>query len=202
MAVIQRVVNCNNQKIRAFMSSTLPTAAVTNRIVTSANMANVAYTIAAQPYCPSKITFTVTASGTADTMGTIALVGTDIFGVAQSETITPVAGSTVTSTKYYKTVTSATQTGWTIDAGAGNDTIVIGVPATCGIVCNGLPVSIYVITGNVWINPSTTAVADTTAIPLIAGDCVENLVVSNTLSLISDGSGGTFYAFVYEPVKY
>jgi len=198
MAVIQRVIDAGFRKPLKAFQGTLHTAASTNRIVTSANMANVAYTIAAQPYCPSKITFTVTAGGTADTMGTIALVGTDIFDVAQSETITPVAGSTVTSTKYYKTVTSATQSGWVINpTGPSNDTIVVGVPATGGLYTKGYPLTVGVITGNIWLNPTTTAVADVTSVPFIAGDTIQNMVV-DTLSLISDSSGGTFYAIVWD----
>lgn len=200
MAVIQRVISCNQQKVKAIVSSTLHTAADTDRIVTTTNMKVGAYTVAAQPYCPSLITVTTTASGTADTQGTVVVVGTDIFGKAITDTITPVAGSTVSGTKYFKTVTSVTGVGWVIDAGAGNDTIVVGVPASGGLYTRGLPVTISIITGNAWINPLTTAVADTTAIPLIAGDTVENLVVppSSALSIISDNSGGSFHAIVWD----
>lgn len=197
MAVIQRSIDCNNQKIKAFLSMTLNTAAVADRIVGSTNMKVGSYTVAAQPYCPSLITVATTASGTADTQGTITVTGTDIFGTVLTDTITPVAGTTVTGTKYFKTVTSVVGAGWVIDVGAGNDTIVVGVPASGGLYTRGYPVTVGIITGNVWINPTTTAVANTTSIPLIAGDIVQNLSV-DTLSLISDGSGGTFYAIVWD----
>jgi hypothetical protein len=200
MAVIQRVLSCNNQKIKAFVSSTLHTGAAADRIVTSANMKVGSYTVAAQPYCPSLITVATTAVGTADTQGTITITGTDIFGITRTDTIIPVAGSTVTGTIYFKTITSVVGAGWVIDVGDGNDTIVVGVPASGGLYTRGLPVTVGIITGNVWINPTTTAVANTTSLPFIAGDLIENLVVpgNTALSLISDGSGGTFYAIVWE----
>lgn len=199
MAVIQRVISANGQKIKAKIGlGTLHTAADPDKIVTTTNMKVGTYTVAAQPYCPSVITVTVTASGTADTLGTITVVGTDIYNRAQSDVIIPVAGSAVSGTKVFKTVTSVTGAGWVIDAGSGNDAIIVGVPASGGIEAKGFNVTLGVITGNVWINDSAVAVADATSIPLIAGDVVENLLVSDTLSLISDGSGGTFYAIVWD----
>ena len=200
MAVTQRVLSCNNQKAKAILQGTLHTAAETDRIVATTNMKVGAYDLAAQPYCPSFITVTTTASGTADTQGTITVVGTDIFGTTRTDTIVPVAGTTVSGTIYFKTVTSVTGAGWVIDAGAGNDTIVVGVPASGGLYTRGLPVTVGVITGNFWFNPITTAVADTTAIPLIAGDTLENIIPAgnSALSIISDSSGGTFYAIVWD----
>lgn len=109
------------------------TAAVTNRIVASANMKVGAYTIAnASPVWAggALITATATAGDTADTMGTLAVVGKDLFGLPLTETLTPVAGSTVTGTKIFRSVTSVTGAGWVIDAvEATNDTIVVGVAA-------------------------------------------------------------------------
>jgi len=197
MAVTQRVLDFGFHKPLAILQGTLHTAADTDRIVATTNMKVGAYDLAAQPYCPSLITVTTTASGTADTQGTITVVGTDIFDVAQTDVIIPVAGSTVSGVKYFKKVTSVTGAGWVIDAGAGNDTIVVGVPASGGLYTKGYPVTVGIITGNVWMNPLATAVADTTAIPYIAGDTVMNQVV-DTLSLISDGSGGTFYAIIMD----
>jgi hypothetical protein len=98
-----------------------------DKVVTTANMKNGAYTIAAQPAAPCRITATVTAAGAADTMGNLLIVGTDRDGNALSETIIPVAGSTVSTVNVFKTVTSATGAGWTI--GEGNDTITIGIGA-------------------------------------------------------------------------
>lgn len=100
---------------------------VANRIVTSTNMKVGAYTVAAQPIAPCLLSVTVTAVGTADTMGTITFVGTDIDGAALTEVVTPIAGSTVYTTNEFASVTSATGAGWVIDAGLGNDTLTIGV---------------------------------------------------------------------------
>lgn len=102
-----------------------------DRIVTTANMKNTTtYTIAAQPDVPRNITVTHTAVGAVDTLGTIAVVGTDANDAALSETLTPSNGVTVSGTKAFKTVTSAIGTGWII--GEGNDTITIGVGAVVG----------------------------------------------------------------------
>lgn len=105
------------------------TAIVTNKIVTSTNMKVGTYTIAAQPVSPALLSFTVTTVSGADTMGTIAVVGTNIYGVAQSETVTHVSGSTVYTSKVYAAVTSLTGAGWVVNTTA--DTIIVG---TAGIV--------------------------------------------------------------------
>lgn len=109
------------------------TAAVTNRIVTSVNMKVGAYTIAnASPVWAggALITVTHTAVGTADTLGTIVIVGKGLHGEALTETITPLSGTVATGTKHFRSVTSATGAGWVIDAVEGTeDTIVIGVAA-------------------------------------------------------------------------
>ena len=112
------------------------TAAVTDRFVTSTNMANGAYTVAnASPVWQGGcfVTATITAATGNDTPGTLTLVGTDLAGNAQTEVLTLVAASTATSSKVYRTVTSATQAGWVITG--GNDTIVVGCAAgsiACG----------------------------------------------------------------------
>ena len=105
------------------------TPIVSNKIVASTNMKVGTYTIAAQPVSPALLSFAVTTVSGADTMGTIAVVGTDIYGAAQSETITPVSGSTVYTTKVYATVTSLTGAGWVVNTTA--DTIIVG---TAGII--------------------------------------------------------------------
>lgn len=96
-----------------------------DKVVVSANMKNGAYVIAAQPVVPCLLSVKVTAAGAADTMGTIAFIGTDINGAALTETVTPIAGQTVYTTKEFASVTSATGAGWVI--GEGNDTVEIGV---------------------------------------------------------------------------
>ncbi len=104
------------------------TAAVTNRIVTSTNMSLTTYTIAnASPAWSggALITVTHTTVAGADTLGTLVLVGKDLHGAAITETLTPVADSTVTGTKVFRSVTSATSLGWVATSTA--DTIVIGV---------------------------------------------------------------------------
>jgi hypothetical protein len=104
------------------------TAAVTNRLVTSVNMKVGAYTIANSGVATWSagflVTVTHTAVGAVDTLGTIAIVGKDMAGATQTETITPSNGVTVTGTKIFRSVTSATGAGWVI--AEGNDTIVIG----------------------------------------------------------------------------
>jgi len=99
-----------------------------DKIVTTADMKVGTYTIAAQPAVPCLLNVTVTTVGTADTMGTIDFVGTDINDAVITETVTPVSGSTVYTTKEFKTVTSATGVDWVIDGVEGTkDTITIGV---------------------------------------------------------------------------
>jgi len=102
-------------------------------LMASTDMANAAYTLSAQPAKAGVITATVTATSTADTMGTLALVGT-YNGVSQSETLTPVAGQRVQSVKTYDAngVTSITGSGWT--AAAGADKITFGVGPAGGYV--------------------------------------------------------------------
>lgn len=107
------------------------TAAVTNRIVSSANMKVGTYTIAnASPGWQggAYLTLTHTTVATTDTLGTVTIVGKDIYGTTITEVITPVADTPVTSTKVYCSVTSATGAGW-VKQGATEDTIVIGVAA-------------------------------------------------------------------------
>lgn len=106
------------------------TAAVADRIVASANMKVGAYTIANASAVWEggfKVTLTHTAVNAADTLGTVAIVGKDLFNNTITETITPVDGQAVTGTKIFRSITSATGAGWVI--GGGNDTITIGVAA-------------------------------------------------------------------------
>jgi hypothetical protein len=117
------------------LSST--TAAVTIRIVVSTNMANGAYSIANSGLAPwsqggFQLTLTHTTVAGTDTLGTIAVVGVGIDGVAKTETLVPVADSTVTGVNIYRSITSMTQAGWTAVSTA--DTIVAGVAAGA-IVC-------------------------------------------------------------------
>lgn len=97
-------------------------------IVTSTNMKVGAYTVAAQPKSACRISILATAGDTADTMGTVTIVGTDTVGDALTETVTPIAGTTVYTVGHFSTITSVTGAGWVIDAVEGtNDTIKVGV---------------------------------------------------------------------------
>lgn len=95
-------------------------------------------------------------NGTADTLGTLTIVGTDISGIKLSETFTVATGTTA-GTKAFKTVTSvtgaggvATDGGDTITVGHGNR---IGLPITLsgstGLILStlGTTVGVYPTTG-------------------------------------------------------
>jgi hypothetical protein len=111
-----------------------PDLADDDLIVTSTNMKVGSYTIAAQPDIPRNITVTATAGGTADTMGTITITGTNYSDEEISEEIIPVAGSTVAGALAFKTVSSVVGAGWVIDgSGATNDTIVVGTGNKLGL---------------------------------------------------------------------
>lgn len=118
--------------------------AISNRIVASADMKVGAYTIAAQPYVPSKITLKHTATDTVDTLGTVVISGDDADDRTISETLTPVSGATVTSVNTYKKIVSVTGAGWVIDAVDGSeDKIEVGTAAvskTSGYFISGLHV--------------------------------------------------------------
>lgn len=96
----------------------------TDKLLESTNMKVGAYTLIAQPDIPSRISFTHVSVGATDTLGTLVVVGVS-GGVSVTETVTPVADSTVYSDRFYTEVTSVTGAGWGISA--GNDTLTIGV---------------------------------------------------------------------------
>ena len=135
--------------------------AVTNRFVTSVNMANGNYTLAntTMPTTPGarRLVATITGVTGNDTPGTIAITGTDLRGAAQTETLALVAGGTATSAKFWVTVTQITQAGWTING--GNDTIVIGCEA--GSTFLDSPGQLYAIVVNTTA-AGTVSVADST----------------------------------------
>jgi hypothetical protein len=102
-------------------------------IVTTANCANAAFTIAAQPNTTRQITATVTKVDVLDTLGVLTIVGTNGLDVAQTEVLTLIEGRAQGSMAF-KTITSVTQSGWTI-GGTTADTIVIGTaPVGLGFV--------------------------------------------------------------------
>lgn len=170
-----------------FYSLGTPVVADDDKITVSVDMKVGSYTIAAQPDVPRNITVTVTAGGTADTMGTITVTGTNVLNQTISEVITPVAGSAIAGLKAFKTVTSVVGAGWVIDAVEGTkDTIKVGIGTALGL-------PIKVATGDVLLSVLGTAVVVPT---LAVGSLVENCTV--------DASSGTyngskaFYAIVVE----
>jgi hypothetical protein len=102
--------------------------ATANRFVVSTNMIVGAYSLAATTMpTPGARHVTIThtqVGGVTDTLGTIAVVGTDMDGNVISESITPLSGTVATGLLWFKTVTSITGVGWVINT--GNDTIVAG----------------------------------------------------------------------------
>lgn len=111
------------------------TAAVTDRFVTSVDMKVGAYTLAnagAMPTAGARhVTVIRTAVDTADTGGTIVVVGKNLSGETITETLTVGAhGATVAGTKWFASIASVTGAGWVIDAAEGSkDTIVVGCGA-------------------------------------------------------------------------
>jgi hypothetical protein len=116
-----------------------PGLAVANRYVTDVAMKVGSYTLANNaPADELARNVTVTHStqgGTADTLGTIAISGTDIEGNAISEVITPVAGDVAVGVKAFKTLTGVVGAGWAIDAGGtpAADHITVGFGNKIGL---------------------------------------------------------------------
>jgi hypothetical protein len=106
-------------------------AADDDYVLTTANMANGAYALTKTDMPTSgarklSVIRTVT-NASADTPGTITVVGRALSGQSQTEIITPGAnGVTVWSTKFYAGTVSLTQAGWVV-GGADPDTIIVGV---------------------------------------------------------------------------
>lgn len=65
------------------------------------------------------------------------------------------------------------------------------------IAVNGQCIKFIDVSGNIWVNPLGVAVANTTSIKLVAGQSLD-LTVAGNLSIISDGSGGTYQYIIYE----
>jgi len=182
-------------RIVAFLPNcSVQTGADDDLVVTEADMKVGAYTVVAQPTSPSKIGIKVTATGDADTMGTITVVGTNIANKTITNVVVPVAGSTVYTTEYFKTVTSITGAGWVTAGGA--DKIKVGILATGGIEARGQSCTFSVLVGTVYINPDATA---TTAngIKLVAGQALD-LVSVDVISYISNGNAATIQVLLWD----
>jgi len=65
------------------------------------------------------------------------------------------------------------------------------------IVISGQPITFQVVTGNIWLNPLAVAVADATAFKLTSGQTLD-MVVKDTLSIISDVTGATYQIIYWE----
>lgn len=111
-----------------------PIVSDNDMIVVSADMKIGAYEIAAQPDVPRNVTVTVTSIGTADTLGTITVTGTNYADKVISEEITPETGKTIAGTKAFKKITSITGAGWVIDEVEGTaDKITVGIGNKIGL---------------------------------------------------------------------
>lgn len=106
-----------------------PVVADVDRVVTSVAMKVGAYSVAnasaADALCHN-VTVTVTATGGVDTMGIITVTGTDYNDETITEILTPVAGSTVSGNRAFKTVTAIVGADWVVDSGTDYDLIEVG----------------------------------------------------------------------------
>jgi hypothetical protein len=126
------------------------TAAVTDQFVTSTNMVRGTYGAPANSGAmPGAGARHVTLGhaddqGTDNPLGTVAIVGTDLGGQVITETLTPVANTTVATTKWFKTVTAVTGGNtWVTNGNA--DHVVVGCGAeVIAVQGNGRLVSVVV----------------------------------------------------------
>ena len=106
----------------------LPIVATTDRVVADVLIANGALTVAAQPDLPRNLTVTMTDADSGVTAGDVTVVGTDKDGNAVTEVFTVAnAGGTqtLTGTKLFASVTSATAANFA--GNAAGDNIKVGV---------------------------------------------------------------------------
>ncbi len=75
---------------------------------------------------------------------------------------------------------------------------VTGVDNTADLIAiGGESITFVCVSGNIWINPSATAVANATALKLTAGQAID-LVVKGSLSIISDSTGATYQIITWD----
>lgn len=80
--------------------------------------------------------------------------------------------------------------------GMGTTVGVTAIDASAdSITVNGRDIVFMCVSGNVWINPNATAVADATSLKLTPGT-YRKLMVPSVLSVISDGTGGTYQYYL------
>ena len=162
-----------------------PALASGSAVVSSTTMSNRAYALhsgtavvtTATLDVPRNITATVTTSSTADTPGTLTIVGTNIADEPITEalalTSSTASPTTTTGAKAFKTVTSIASTGWV--AVGGTDSIVVGVG-------NKLACPVLLATG-------TTAVLSTSGTVI----SVQSVISSGTLSSCTTDLSATAY---------
>lgn len=110
-----------------------PVAADDNRIVTSADIADVVYTIAANVDTPRNLTVTLTDADDSVTAGTLVITGLDMMGRTIQESFDLTSGSGVlTGTKIFAKVTSVEGS---LVAGAVtiDDVLIVGVGTVIGL---------------------------------------------------------------------
>lgn len=110
-----------------------PIVATANRIATSADFANGAPAIAAQPDTPRNLTATLTDANASVTAGTLTITGLDPQGNAVTESVGFAALRTGwIGTKIFASVTALAIAG-VVGATAGTDVVVMGVGSVIGL---------------------------------------------------------------------
>jgi len=149
-----------------------PIAATTNRIVSSVNLTNTTFTIAAQPDIPRNITIAVTDTTPSITAGTVTATGQDPSGVTVTEVLDLSSALTLTGTKIFAKVTSVVAAGVTVLGGSGDETIIVGVGAVIGlpssIAAVGAVKHVY-LSGSRQASPTVTAGDQTSGVDASSG---------------------------------
>lgn len=165
-----------------------PVAVDDNRIVTSANLTNHSYTIAAQPDVPRNITIDVTDTTPSLTAGLVTVTGTDPSGEAVSEVLDLADALTFVGTKIFASVTTAVASGLIAEDldGAGDETIIVGVGAVIGLPS---PIADVAAVKHVYFNAARVASPTITAGAQTSGVDGGTLDGSKTLLVIYDVGG-------------
>lgn len=116
--------------IPAYMGA--PIAVDDDRIVVSADWADGALTVAAQPDVPRNLTAVLTDANASITAGLLTLTGLDAQGRVVSEVMDITAGLSWVGTKIFAKVTSAVISGTAGTPAAGTDVVKVGVGNVIG----------------------------------------------------------------------
>jgi hypothetical protein len=98
-------------------------------VVANTAMKNGSYTVLASPDVPRPVSVTITKADAIDTVGVIAVTGTDSTDTVMSESIIPIDG-TVIGLRAFKTISSVVGSGWS--ATGATDSIKVGVAPVTG----------------------------------------------------------------------